>query len=155
VPDGSYGVGLYPGITPGGELEVEVQNGSVVGAKVGVGFGVGGHLNLGTQSVGGGLLKGPVSGSKGDAFFESNPQQSGEARVGASASVNVGAGTVGLELGASAGKSVNDAGVGNYKNLNVTPTIAPVIPKISAEIKVNVIEFSVKSPAPSLEGNSK
>jgi hypothetical protein len=74
VPDGSYGVGLYPGITPGGELEVEVQNGSVVGAKVGVGFGVGGHLNLGTQSVGGGLLKGPVSGSKGDAFFESNPQ---------------------------------------------------------------------------------
>jgi hypothetical protein len=69
--------------------------------------------------------------------------------------VNVGAGTVGLELGASAGKSVNDAGVGNYKNLNVTPTIAPVIPKISAEIKVNVIEFSVKSPAPSLEGNSK
>jgi len=153
IPDGSYGVGFYSGV--GGEVEVEVQNGSVVGAKGGAGFGIGGHMNLGTQTVGGGLLKGPVSGAKGGALFESNPLQPGEARVGVSAGVNVGVGSVGLELGASAGKSVKDAGVSNYKNLNVTPTIAPVIPKISAEIKVNVIEFSVKPPAPSLEGGSK
>jgi hypothetical protein len=159
VPDGSYGIGLYPGTTPGGEVEMEVQNGSVVGAKVGVGFGVGGHLNLGTQSVGGGLLKGPVSGAKDEAYFESNPLQAGEARIGPSVSVNAGAGTVGLELGASAGKSVNDASVSNFVNRTASPTIAPVIPKISAEIKVNVIEFSVKSPnqpmAPTPEKGSK
>jgi hypothetical protein len=148
VPDGSYGVGLYPGVTPGGEVEVQVQNGSVVGAKVGVGFGVGGHLNLGTQSVGGGLLKGPVSGAEGNSFFELNPLQAGEARIGPSASVNVGVGSAGLETGYAAGASVNNAGVKGYENVTITPTIAPVIPKISAEIKVNVIELSVKPPAP-------
>jgi hypothetical protein len=158
VPDGSYGAGFYTPIG-GGEVEVEFKNGEPIGAKVGVGVGAGGHVNVGTQSVGGGMLKGPVSGAKGETLSESNPQQAGEVRVGASASVNVGVGTVGLELGASAGKSVNDEGVSSFVNRTATPTVSPVLPKISAEIKINVIEFSVKAPAqpvvPTGEGDSK
>jgi len=160
VPDGSYGAGFYTPIG-GGEVEVEFKNGEPVGAKVGVGVGAGGHVNVGTQSVGGGMLKGPVSGAKGETLSESNPQQAGEVRVGASASLNVGAGTVGLETGYAAGASVNKTGMKGYENVTITPTIAPVIPKISAEIKVNIIELSVKRPTPtqpastSPDGDSK
>ncbi|QDL55360.1 filamentous hemagglutinin N-terminal domain-containing protein [Rhodoferax aquaticus] len=155
VPDGNYGVGFYPGPMPGGEIEVEVQNGEITGGKVGAGFGVGGHLNLGTRTVGGGLLQGPVTGAKGGALSESNPQQAGEVRIGPAASVNVGVGTVGLEVGASAGKSIKDEGVSNFVNRTATPTVAPVLPKISAEAKVNIIEFSVKPPAQPIATNSE
>jgi hypothetical protein len=160
VPDGSYGAGFYTPIG-GGEVEVEFKNGEPVGAKLGLGVGAGGHVNVGTQSVGGGMLKGPVSGAKGETLSESNPQQAGEVRVGASASLNVGAGTVGLETGYAAGASVNKTGMKGYENVTITPTIAPVIPKISAEIKVNIIELSVKRPTPtqpastSPDGDSK
>jgi filamentous hemagglutinin len=146
--DGNYGVGFYPGLVPGGELEIELQNGTLVGGKVGAGFGVGGHLNLGTKSIGGGLLQGPVAGGKAPALVETNPQQPGEVRVGPAGSMNLGVGTVGMEFGYSRGASVTDNGVGNYSNFTVNPTISPVLPKLGAEVKVNLIEFTVKPPAP-------
>lgn len=91
-------------------------------------------------TVGGELFNWSVSGAKGSALFESKPQQAGEIRIGPAASVNGGIGTVGLELGASAGKSINDEGISNFTNRTVTPTVAPVLPKISAEVKVNIID---------------
>jgi hypothetical protein len=149
LPDGSYGVGYYQGL--GGEVEVEVQNGSVVAGKVGLGVGAGGHINLGTQAVSGALMQGAVLGGKGEALVETNPIQSGEARVGASVGGALGIGAAGIEIGYGAGASGTNQGAGGYQNFTVTPTIAPTIPKIAAEVKANVVEFNVKPDS----GNSK
>jgi hypothetical protein len=142
LPDGSYGVGYYQGL--GGEVEVEVQNGSVVAGKVGLGVGAGGHINLGTQAVSGAIMQGAVLGGKGEALVETNPIKSGEARVGASVGGVLGVGVVGLEGTLGGGASGSGNGLSGYTNATITPSVSPVMPKIGAELKVNVIEFTVK-----------
>jgi hypothetical protein len=102
-------------------------------------------------TVGGGLLNGPVSGGKAPAVIETNPQQAGEIRVGPAVSANLGMGTIGVEGGVAGGQSITDVGASPYVNLTLTPTTAPVIPNISIEAKVNLIEFTVKSPTQKLK----
>ncbi len=145
IPDGSYGVGYYQGL--GGEVEVEVENGAVSAAKVGLGVGAGGHLNLGTKAVGGDLLQGAVVGAKSTPLVETNPMQSGEARVGSSVGGSFGVGTIAIEGGLGGGASGSNSGVTGYTNATITPTVSPLVPKMSAEIKANLIEISVKPQA--------
>lgn len=147
VPDGSYGVGMYTPVG-GGEVEVEIKNGEAVGAKVGIGAGVGGHINLGTKKVDAGQLVGPVGGGKSDPIVETNPQNPATVRVGPSITVGAGLGTVGAEASLAAGVEVNGTTNQTFKNGSVgNLTVSPVLPKIQGEIKVNVLEISVKAPA--------
>ncbi|WP_228768308.1 hemagglutinin repeat-containing protein [Limnohabitans sp. DM1] len=116
VPDGSYGVGLYTPVG-GGEIEVEVKNNKAVGGKVGIGAGLGGHINLGTKTVGAGQLLGPVGGGKSEPIVETNPQNPATVRVGASITAGAGLGTVGAEASLAAGVEVNGTTNQTFKAL--------------------------------------
>lgn len=89
-------------------------------------------------------MQGAVLGGKGEALMETNPTQSGEARVGASVGGVLGVGVVGLEGTLGGGASGSGNGLSGYTNATITPSVSPVMPKIGAELKVNVIEFTVK-----------
>ncbi len=146
VPDGSYGVGLYTPVG-GGEIEVEVKNNEAIGGKVGIGAGVGGHLNLGTKKVGAEQLLGPVGGGKSDPILETNPQNPATVRVGTSITAGAGLGTVGAEASLTAGVDGDGKSTQTFTNASVgNLTVSPVLPKIQGEIKINVLEISVKAP---------
>jgi hypothetical protein len=146
VPDGSYGAGFYTPIG-GGEVEVEFKNGEPIGAKVGVGVGAGGHANVGTKKIETGQILGPVGGGKSSPLDETNPQKPATIRIGASVTAGAGLGTVGAEASFAAGVDNDGKSTQTFKNTSVgNLTASPVLPKIQAEIKVNIIEISVKAP---------
>ena len=148
--NGALGIGYYRGF--GGELELEFENNSLIGGKVGFGVGYGVHIS--GKTISGGLVQGVASGYKAPALGETNPQQAGEIRVGGSISVGAGVGVVGLEGSASRGASRTTDGITPFVNLAITPTAAPVIPKVGIEFKVNLIEFNVKPPVKNISPNT-
>jgi hypothetical protein len=140
--DGSIGIGYYNGI--GGEIEVAFNDGKFDELKVGLGIGYGGHF--GGKNAAGGLMQGAVGGYN-TPQWELNPIQNGTVRIGPSASAGFGLGTVNFELSGSGGAQVNDSGVSGYGNLSAGASFAPAVPKIGAEAKINLIEFSVREPS--------
>ena len=147
LPDGTYGAGMYTPVI-GGELEVELKDGKVVGGKGGIGVGAGGHMNLGTRNVSGGILQGPVGGYKSPSLIDEPDEQGpGTVRVGPSLTIGAGIGAVGVEGSISRGFENNGVQNRVYNNRSVNATISPAVPvKIGAEIKLNIIEFQVKPP---------
>ena len=68
-------------------------------------------------------------------------------RVGASITGGVGLGTVGVEISGGAGVEGDRTSSNAFSTRAVgNVTVSPVLPKVQAEIKINLIEFSVKPP---------
>lgn len=150
--NGTLGIGFYAGF--GGELEAEFVNGDIVGGKAGAGVGYGVHLTRG--SVTGALMQGPISGLKSPSIAElPDVQQPGEVRVGTSLSVGAGIGLVGVDGSIGTGASLTDIGRRGYVQGAINATSSPVLPKVGAEVKLNVLEFIVKPRSPSGSNGSK
>lgn len=102
---------------------------------------------MGTKKVNAEQLLGPVGGGKSDPILETNPQNPATVRVGTSITAGAGLGTVGAEASLAAGVDGDGKSTQTFTNASVgNLTVSPVLPKIQGEIKINVLEISVKAP---------
>ncbi|WP_256082115.1 DUF4214 domain-containing protein [Massilia sp. YIM B04103] len=145
-PDGNYGIGYYSIL--GMEVEVGVADNEITDVKFGMGFGVGGHINLATRSIGSEIIKGPVTGWKKDINYLQfgNTQMPNDYRIGVGSGFGLGFGPIGVEYAGSTGIYINrNGGGGGFIEAKPSIVVSPAFqPKLQAEAKFNLFETSFK-----------